>query len=107
MIEKPDMTPHQQMLFEAISVAVDMLNISSSEAAPVFEWWTEWVEAVEASEGRMVVVGLDAAKAAAELDRLAPATEAEALAADRAARLALPPAGAAEAIATTLAATEA
>jgi UDP-N-acetylglucosamine 2-epimerase len=65
---------------------------------------TEWVEAVEASGGRMVVVGLDAARAVAELARLAPAGESAGLAAARAAGFALAPAGAADAIAGTLAA---
>ncbi len=59
---------------------------------------TEWVEAVEASGGRMAVVGLDGDRVAAELARLAPADRAPADAAQRAAKLALAPAGAAEAI---------
>ncbi len=64
---------------------------------------TEWVEAVAASAGTMVLVGLDAARAAAELDRLAPpATSGEAARA-RAAGLQLRPAGAAEAISRILA----
>ena len=42
---------------------------------------TEWVEAVADSGGRMVVVGLDRARAAEELARLAPVAEASALAA--------------------------
>ena len=50
----------------------------------------------------MVVVGLDAARAVAELARLAPPDEAPAQAAARARDLVLPPAGAAEAIATAL-----
>jgi UDP-N-acetylglucosamine 2-epimerase len=58
---------------------------------------TEWVEAVERSEGRMVVVGLDRERAAAELARLATA-DAPARARARARSLALGPAGAAEAI---------
>jgi len=62
---------------------------------------TEWVEAVEASEGRMVVVGLDGGRAAAELARLAPA-DAPALAASRAATFDLRPAGAADAIVAAL-----
>ncbi len=63
---------------------------------------TEWVEAVEASEGRMVVVGTDRARAVAELDRLAPSREAPAAAAARAASTQLAPAGAAAAIVTAL-----
>lgn len=64
---------------------------------------TEWLEAVETSEGRMVVVGLDPALAATELERLAPPEAAEASARDRAARLVVPPAGAVEAIVAALA----
>jgi UDP-N-acetylglucosamine 2-epimerase len=64
---------------------------------------TEWVEAVERSGGRMVVVGLDAARAREALDRLAPIGSAGAVqAADRAAALDLAPAGAGEAIASAL-----
>ena len=55
---------------------------------------TEWVEAVAASDGRMVVVGLDRARAATELARLAPPAHAAALAERRAADLDLAPAGA-------------
>jgi len=65
---------------------------------------TEWLEAVESSGGRMVVVGLDAERATAEVRRLAPADRAPDDAARRAAALELAPAGAAEAIATALAA---
>lgn len=64
---------------------------------------TEWREAVEESGGRLVVVGLDAQRAVAELDRLAPLDQAPLEAAERAARLDLRPAGAAEAIARALA----
>ena len=65
---------------------------------------TEWVEAVEESAGRMVVVGLDRGRARAALERLAPAGEVGALiAAERAAGLRLPPAGAGERIAAVLA----
>jgi len=64
---------------------------------------TEWLEAVETSGGRMVVVGLDAERAAAELDRLAPSSRAARDAAERAAAVELAPAGAAEAISATLA----
>jgi len=64
---------------------------------------TEWLEAVRASEGRMLVVGLDADAAAAALDRLAPLEAARSLARTRAAALDLPAVGAAEAIANVLA----
>lgn len=67
---------------------------------------TEWREAVEGSGGRLVVVGLDADRATAELDRLAPLDGAPLETAERAARLDLQPAGAAEAIARVLAAAE-
>jgi UDP-GlcNAc3NAcA epimerase len=63
---------------------------------------TEWVEAVERSGGAMVVLGLDAGRAAAELARLAPASTAPGLARERAAGAEVPPAGATEAIATAL-----
>jgi UDP-GlcNAc3NAcA epimerase len=65
---------------------------------------TEWVEAVAGSGGTMVVVGLDVARARAELDRLAPLDGSAALAAGRAAMLDLRPAGAAAAISAALAA---
>ncbi len=64
---------------------------------------TEWLEAVADSAGRMVVTGLDRERAIAELARLAPLAEAAALAQERAASLALAPAGAAEAISRALA----
>jgi len=63
---------------------------------------TEWVEAVAESGGRMVVVGLDRARAAAELERLAPLSDAPGLAAQRAADFDLPPAGTGVAIAGAL-----
>jgi UDP-N-acetylglucosamine 2-epimerase len=63
---------------------------------------TEWVEAVADSGGRMVVVGLDRGRAAAELARLAPTDDAPRLAAARAAGFDLPPAGAGVAIAAAL-----
>jgi UDP-N-acetylglucosamine 2-epimerase len=63
---------------------------------------TEWVEAVADSGGRMVVVGLDPERAAAELARLAPVDRAEEIAGSRARDLALRPAGAAEAIVAAL-----
>jgi UDP-GlcNAc3NAcA epimerase len=63
---------------------------------------TEWVEAVETSGGRMVVVGLDADRAAAELARLAPLDGAEHESARRVRDLELRPAGAAAAIVAAL-----
>ncbi|HET9436060.1 MAG TPA: UDP-N-acetylglucosamine 2-epimerase (non-hydrolyzing) [Candidatus Limnocylindrales bacterium] len=63
---------------------------------------SEWIEAIEGSAGRMVVVGLDGAKAAAELARLAPVENGAELAVSRAARLSLAPAGAADAILAAL-----
>jgi UDP-N-acetylglucosamine 2-epimerase len=63
---------------------------------------TEWAEAVEGSAGRMVIVGLDRAKAAAELARLAPMDGATRLAREPAASLDLRPVGAAEAIVAAL-----
>ena len=65
---------------------------------------TEWLEAVERSGGRMVVIGLDRDRAVRELDRLAPPGEAEMDARERAARLVVAPAGAGEAIVAALAA---
>jgi UDP-GlcNAc3NAcA epimerase len=61
---------------------------------------TEWVEAVEGSAGRMVVVGLDRERAAAELSRLTVAAARDA--ARRAATLDIAPSGAADAIARAL-----
>lgn len=63
---------------------------------------TEWLEAVERSGGRMVVVGLDVDRAMSELARLAPPADAPALAATRARELVLPPVGAGEAISAAL-----
>ena len=64
---------------------------------------TEWLEAVEASGGSMIVLELDAGRAAAELERLAPVgPSAEEAAHERAARLSLGPSGAADAIAAAL-----
>ena len=67
---------------------------------------TEWVELLAASEGRMVLVGLDGALAVDTLTRLAPSGPGatSALAADRIASLDVPSAGAAETITATLAA---
>jgi UDP-N-acetylglucosamine 2-epimerase len=64
---------------------------------------TEWIEAVAESGGQMVVVGLDATKALAEVARLAPPADTAALAEARARTLDLKPAGAAEAISAALA----
>lgn len=63
---------------------------------------TEWVEALARSGGTMVVVGLDADRARAELDRLAPPDRAPADAQARAADLSLQPAGAVDAIVAAL-----
>ena len=63
---------------------------------------TEWTEALDGSEGRMILVGLDADRAEHELELLAPLDRGEALAAARAATLQLPPAGAAERIVAVL-----
>jgi UDP-N-acetylglucosamine 2-epimerase len=63
---------------------------------------TEWAEAVAESGGRLVVVGLDRARAAEALGRLAPVGRTAADARARAAGLALVPAGAADAIAAAL-----
>ena len=63
---------------------------------------TEWVEAVAASAGRMVLVGLDAQRAVAELDRLAGLLTAPADASARAAGSGFAPAGAAAAIVAAL-----
>ncbi len=62
---------------------------------------TEWIEAVAASQGRMVVVGLDSRRVADELERLVavdPVGQAE----RRALSFALRPAGAGEAIVAAL-----
>jgi UDP-GlcNAc3NAcA epimerase len=63
---------------------------------------SEWTEAVEASRGRMVIVGLDTQRAAAELGRLASPGAAPELARRRVLDLDLAPAGAAEAISRSL-----
>ena len=63
---------------------------------------TEWVEAVAASDGRMVVIGLDRERAVRELARLAPASGAPGQARSRAATATIPPAGAVDAIVTAL-----
>ncbi len=64
---------------------------------------TEWIESVDDSDGRMVVVGLDADRAVAELERLVPAGTGPAAAATRIAGPSLRPSGAVEAIAAGLA----
>jgi UDP-GlcNAc3NAcA epimerase len=64
---------------------------------------TEWVEALAGSDGTMVVVGLDAERARAELDRLAPADRAPGDARKRASDVDLSPSGAVEAIVAALA----
>lgn len=63
---------------------------------------TEWLEAVADSGGRMVVIGLDPERAAAELARLAPPDLGADLARARATDLRLEPAGAAAAIVAAL-----
>ena len=63
---------------------------------------TEWLEAVEASGGRMVVVGLHRERAATALARIAPPPTSEADARARAAAMDLHPAGAAAAIVACL-----
>jgi UDP-N-acetylglucosamine 2-epimerase len=63
---------------------------------------TEWVEAVEESGGRMVVVGLDRERAVEALQALAPIATSARDTAARAAGLTLRPAGAAEAISSAL-----
>ena len=64
---------------------------------------TEWIEALEESAGRTVLVGLDADAAAQALDGLAPPVAAVADTTSRAVRLDIRPAGAAAAIAGALA----
>jgi UDP-GlcNAc3NAcA epimerase len=63
---------------------------------------TEWVEAVAGSGGRMVLVGLDAARATAELDRLAPTDRADRQAEARARDVDVPAVGAGAVISTVL-----
>jgi UDP-N-acetylglucosamine 2-epimerase len=63
---------------------------------------TEWTEAVNESQGRMVVVGLDRAAVAHELARLAPPARSPAAARMRTRNLALQPAGAARQIVDAL-----
>jgi UDP-N-acetylglucosamine 2-epimerase len=63
---------------------------------------TEWLESVEGSTGRLVVVGLDQARASHELARLAPPGRSEELARARANGLRLEPAGASRRIVDAL-----
>jgi UDP-GlcNAc3NAcA epimerase len=63
---------------------------------------TEWQEAVAGSEGRMIVIGLDAVRASEALARLAPPDRAPVLALERAAGFDLRPAGAAAAVVAAL-----
>jgi hypothetical protein len=67
---------------------------------------TEWSELVAASDGRMVLIGLDLEAARAAVARLAPAIVTASTVAARIAGMRLEPAGAAEAISATLAAAE-
>ncbi len=67
---------------------------------------TEWPEAVAGSAGRLVLVGLDGARALAALDDLAPPERSAADARARAELLDLAPAGAAAAIVAALAVAE-
>jgi UDP-N-acetylglucosamine 2-epimerase len=63
---------------------------------------TEWVETLEEWGGRSALVGRDAARALAAMERLAPAGRARDNAIRRAATAEVPPAGAAEAISASL-----
>ena len=63
---------------------------------------TEWTDAVETSSGRMVLVGLDAAAAAARLAELAPLGGAEVAARERAAAVSIESSGSAMAISEAL-----
>ncbi len=67
---------------------------------------TEWTELVAASDGRMVLVGLDLDAARAAVARLAPPSVTASAVAARIAAMRLEPAGAAEAISATLTAAE-
>jgi UDP-GlcNAc3NAcA epimerase len=64
---------------------------------------TEWVELLAASDGQMVLVGLDSDRAVLELARWAPIGSASALAAARSGAVVIEPSGAAGAIAGRLA----
>ena len=63
---------------------------------------TEWAEALDGSDGQMAVIGLDRARAASELARVAPAETSEGLSRARAETLDLRPAGAAQRIVDAL-----
>ena len=63
---------------------------------------TEWVEAVAASDGRMVVIGLDRARAAEALARLAPTGASAEITRARVDALDLQPTGAARRIVDAL-----
>jgi UDP-GlcNAc3NAcA epimerase len=63
---------------------------------------TEWIETLEERGGRSALVGRDAARAIAAMERLAPAGTARGAAIGRAATAEVPPAGAAEAISASL-----
>jgi UDP-GlcNAc3NAcA epimerase len=65
---------------------------------------TEWVELLAASDGRMMLVGLDTGQAIDALARWAPVGSTRSIAVARAAGINLAPAGAADAIAARLAA---
>lgn len=64
---------------------------------------TEWPDLIAASDGRMTLVGLDPARAARELSRIASIEVAPYETAERARRLSIPAAGAAEMITEILA----
>lgn len=68
---------------------------------------TEWVELLDASDGRMALVGLDSTRAVHELARWAPVGATRDLAIERAASAGPPSAGAAQAITDRLTAHEA
>ena len=63
---------------------------------------TEWLEAVRDPEGRLALVGLDAARAAEELDRLVPIARSREDAAARATAAQIQDPGAAAVIAASL-----
>ena len=67
---------------------------------------TEWVELLDASDGRMSLVGLDTGRAVDELARWAPVGGTRSLAVERAAGTGPAPSGAADAITNRLAARE-
>jgi UDP-N-acetylglucosamine 2-epimerase len=67
---------------------------------------TEWVELLDGSDGRMVLIGLDVGRAMRALERQAPNGLGTARATARAAEVVVPTSGAADAIAARLAAPE-